>query len=60
MSANKRIPLGWAKEKIGRQLVSREFISKREMKEALAKFEEHRGILPVTYSNYNKKEKTVK
>jgi hypothetical protein len=35
---SKRKPLGWAKEKVGRQIVQREFLSKKEMKKAFADF----------------------
>jgi nitrogenase molybdenum-iron protein alpha/beta subunit len=45
MAAKTRKPLGWAKEKVGRQLIAHEFIGRREMQEALRAFEEHRGII---------------
>jgi len=49
MAAKKRKPLGWAKEKVGRQLIAHEFIGRREMQEALREFEEYRGIIRVPY-----------
>lgn len=45
MAAKTRKPLGWAREKVGRQLIAHEFIGRREMQEALQAFEEHRGII---------------
>ena len=45
MAAKKRKPLGWAKEKVGRQLIAHEFIGRREMQEALQAFQNHRGII---------------
>jgi len=48
MAAKTRKPLGWAKEKVGRQLIAHEFITVPEMKEALRAFEEHRGIVYTT------------
>jgi len=49
MTVNTRKPLGWAKEKVGRQLVQHEYLSRREMREALKTFEEHRGIIRMPY-----------
>lgn len=49
MAAKKRKPLGWAREKVGRQLIAHEFIGRREMQEALRAFEEHRGIIREPY-----------
>jgi hypothetical protein len=49
MAAKTRKPLGWAKEKVGRQLITHEFIGRREMQEALRAFEDHRGIIRVPY-----------
>ena len=51
MAAKKRKPLGWAKEKVGRQLIAHEFISRREMQEALRAFEDHRGIIREPYGS---------
>jgi hypothetical protein len=45
MTIRTRKPLGWAKEKVGRQLIAHEFIGRREMQEALKAFEKHRGII---------------
>ena len=45
MAAKTRKPLGWAREKVGRQLIAHEFISAPEMKKALRAFEDHRGII---------------
>ena len=45
MATKTRKPLGWAKEKVGRQLIAHEFIGRREMQEALKAFEDHRGII---------------
>lgn len=51
MTTRTRKPLGWAKEKVGRQLIAHEFIGRREMQEALRAFEEHRGIIRVQYGS---------
>jgi hypothetical protein len=51
MTARTRKPLGWAKEKVGRQLIAHEFIGRREMQEALRAFEEHRGIIRAPYGS---------
>jgi hypothetical protein len=45
MATKTRKPLGWAKEKVGRQLIAHEFIGRREMQEALRAFEDKRGII---------------
>lgn len=51
MTTRTRKPLGWAKEKVGRQLIAHEFIGRREMQDALRAFEEHRGIIRVPYGS---------
>ena len=51
MTTRTRKPLGWAKEKVGRQLIAHEFIGRREMQEALRAFEEHRGIIREPYGS---------
>jgi hypothetical protein len=49
MAAKTRKPLGWAKEKVGRQLIAHEYIGRREMQEALRAFEDYRGIIRVPF-----------
>jgi hypothetical protein len=49
MATKTRKPLGWAKEKVGRQMIAHEFIGRREMQEALRAFEDQRGIIRVPF-----------
>lgn len=51
MTKRTRKPLGWAKEKVGRQLIAHEFIGRREMQDALRAFEDHRGIIHTPYGS---------